>query len=739
MLDYSAAQNPPLALPRNEPGPQTTSARANDVGDWSLFDLIAILWSGRFIIVGAALLGALLMLAIGKSLPHTFAATAQVYIDPRDLRVLESELTPRTDDPNTGIALIESQVLVITSSNVLRRVVDAENLASDPAFGGKEEDGDSRGAVLRAMAELEDAISISRPERTYIIEITVKAEEPDKAARLANAVVEAYLAEETASRAEAARRTTFALTRRLDELREQVRSAEERIERFKAENNLIGVRGQLVTEQQLSEVNLRLAEARGEVDAAEARLAAALANRGASNRAQSVPEGFQSATITDLRRQYAVVRRRMAELGAVLQPNHPEYRRIAAQERDLRTLIEEEIGRVIQEARNDLAEARGREAAAQGELEDLKARSIGDSEAFVTLRELEREATVSRDLYRSILARSRETSEQEQLDTANTRVITTATPPKYRSFPPRMALLMIAGFILGGGTGTGYILGGALLGAAPRQPRYQPLPGKASGGAVPFGGPALGTPGLGQEEVSGLPVIGELAMPKRRGKPASRQLTGGVIDFGATGLSTPGLTADKAFLRSVASIRAQLMTLRRPGRMHCVAIIGLPGSQAHTELAVNLARAGSAEQENVILIDADWSGRGLTTTVDTAPDLGLQYGPKGYELDYKGLVRWTTDDFALVLAPQGVLSSDRPDPVQLVWPILRDGARCDQVILDGPCFPIGPTDCHFLSTADDIVIAISPDDDAADIDRFMPGLKPFASLLRGVIRVSSGA
>ena len=738
MLDYGAAQSPP-ALPRNGPGMQTAAAPAPGPSAWSVFELIAILWSGRFIIVAGALLGAFLMLAVGKSLPPSFAATAQLYIDPRDLRVLESELTPRTDDPNTGIALIESQMLVITSSNVLRRVVDAEDLAADPDFGGKEEDGDSGAAVLRAMSELEGAITTSRPERTYIIEITVKAKDADKAARLANAVVEAYLAEETASRAEAARRTTVALTRRLDELREQVRSAEERIERFKARNNLIGVRGQLVTEQQLSEANLRVAQARGVVDAAEARLAAVLANRGAANRAENVPEGFQSATIADLRRQYAVVRRRMAELGAVLQPSHPEYERIAAQERDLRTLIEDEIDRVVQEARNMLAEARGREAAAEGELEELKARSIGDGEAFVTLREMEREAAVSRDLYGSFLARSRETSEQEQLDTANTRLITTATPPKYRSFPPRMALLMMAGFIFGGGGGTGCVLGNALLRAAPRMPRHQPLPGNASADGASPDAPMLGAPAVAHEEVCGLPMIGELTMPKHSSRLASAQLNGGTVNFGNTGLSTPELTADKTFLRSLASIRAQLMTLRRPGRMHCLAIVGLPGSRAHTELAVNLARAGAAEQENVILIDSDWTGRGLTTTVDTAPDLGLQYGPSGYELDYKGLVRWTTDDFALVLAPQGVLSIDRPDPVQLVWPILRDGARCDQVVLDGPCFPIGPTDCHFLSTADDIVIAISAGENTDDIGRYMPGLKPFASLLRGVIRVTGGA
>ena len=120
MLDYGAAQSPP-ALPRNGPGMQTAAAPAPGPSAWSVFELIAILWSGRFIIVAGALLGAFLMLAVGKSLPPSFAATAQLYIDPRDLRVLESELTPRTDDPNTGIALIESQMLVITSSNVLRR------------------------------------------------------------------------------------------------------------------------------------------------------------------------------------------------------------------------------------------------------------------------------------------------------------------------------------------------------------------------------------------------------------------------------------------------------------------------------------------------------------------------------------------------------------------------------------------------------------------------------------------
>ena len=65
------------------------------------------------------------------------------------------------------------------------------------------------------------------------------------------------------------------------------------------------------------------------------------------------------------------------------------------------------------------------------------------------LRELERDVEASRDIYQSFLKRSRETEEQETLNTSSARIIGEATVPRLRIFPPAMKLLAMLGFMLG--------------------------------------------------------------------------------------------------------------------------------------------------------------------------------------------------------------------------------------------------------------------------------------------------
>jgi len=87
-------------------------------------------------IAACALAGALLAFAVGKVVTPRYSAEAQLYIDPRDLRLLDKELTTAGQDATGFLTIVESQAQVITSSNVLGRVVGALDLARDPEFGG---------------------------------------------------------------------------------------------------------------------------------------------------------------------------------------------------------------------------------------------------------------------------------------------------------------------------------------------------------------------------------------------------------------------------------------------------------------------------------------------------------------------------------------------------------------------------------------------------------------------------
>ena len=302
---------------------------------------------------------------------------------------------------------------------------------------------------MAALEALNRHINVKKTDRTFIVDIDVWSHDPAKAAMLANAIANAYLAESKNSQATAARRATTDLSGRLKELQERLRNAENTLATYKAQNNFVGTQDTLISDQQLSASNQRLAAARALTLDAQAKYDQIEASRRASTDAGAIPEALQSPTIANLRAQYAEARKRYAELTSELGPRHPALRQMEKQVEDLRRTINEEVDRFAQSAKNDLTRARDYEASLNKALEAQKRQSVQLSQASVRLRELERDVEASRDVYQSFLKRSRETEEQETLNTSSARIIGEATVPQRRTFPPAMSMIAMLGFMLG--------------------------------------------------------------------------------------------------------------------------------------------------------------------------------------------------------------------------------------------------------------------------------------------------
>ena len=127
--------------------------------------------------------------------------------------------------------------------------------------------------------------------------------------------------------------------------------------------------------------------------------------------------------------------------------------RLGAELAAVQSQINTEIERVTATARSTLDEAKANLAAITEKTENLTGSVFADNELQVQLRELERDATSKTAIYESFLSRARQITEQEQIDTTNVRVISTAVPPPGRSWPPRTVLVIgmgaFAGFLLG--------------------------------------------------------------------------------------------------------------------------------------------------------------------------------------------------------------------------------------------------------------------------------------------------
>jgi uncharacterized protein involved in exopolysaccharide biosynthesis/Mrp family chromosome partitioning ATPase len=468
--------------------------------------LVRTLWARKGLIVLAAVVGAVLAALASLMMPPKYVSTAQLFIDPRDLRVLQNEVSPNVTggDPTSITSYLESQARIIASDSIKTPVVQSLGLDKDPEFGGEAprsglsqllwgwlpgRGAPSRDGLVYALAVLDKNVTVRRGERTFVIDISVTAREADKAARIANALAETYLENQATVRADAAQRATNALTARLEELRNRLRTAEDKTERYKEANNIVGVgAGRSMTDEQLTLNNAQLVAARTRLTEARAKYDQIIAARSAGIEAGAIPEAVASQTMTALRAQLGATLAREADLLASLGARHPALAAVQAQTRDARRQIADELSRISRSAKVELDRAIEAERQLSLRVERLTATQYAAGRASVELRELEREVESSRVVYDAFLRRARETGELAGIDTTNARVIGAAMPPLEKSGISRRTLAVLGG-IAGGGVGVALALGLALFGTLPR-----PAPRRTAEPAEPAVATATPTP-----------------------------------------------------------------------------------------------------------------------------------------------------------------------------------------------------------------------------------------------------
>ena len=691
-------------------------------GGFSVLELSRVLWRRRVAIAAAGLICACAAVAVGKSMTPKFSATAQLYVDPRELQLVDRELTPRSQDVSGLAMVVESQARLITSNNVLLQVIQSTHLDQDPEFGGASNGlaasllalfglqgptaEENKVGQMSALEALNRHISVKKTDRSFIVDIDVWSYEPAKAAMLANALAQAYLTESKTSRATAARRATTDLSGRLNELKERLRNSENILAIYRARNNFVGTQDTVISDQQLSASNQRLAAARAATLDAQAKYDQIEGSRRAATDNGAIPEALQSPTIANLRAQYAEARKRSAELTGELGPLHPALRQIEKQVEDLRRTINEEVDRFAQAAKNDLTRARDYESSLNKALDAQKHQSVQMSQAAVRLRELERDVEANRDVYQSFLKRSRETEEQESLNTSNARIIGEATIPRRRTFPPAMSLLAMVGFMLGTLAAAAWAVVADRL--PPENTEPQPVKTEPKPSVAPSRQPRRSTPPQPQAAVASLekPPIALLQESDVMRTLGGILASGGITDV--TRMGWPTLRAGfplTTFLNAMREMRAPLAKRTPSDATPVMAVIGAGSAQDRSIVALNIALAAARDGAKVLMIDADHVGHALSNKLDR-PGKSEAGTLKWLNISTRPSRTIETRNGISVLPAITASDVKSSEAVQKAIAQARSAGGYDLVILDGPAMPWSPADHKLLGAAGGLVAVL---------------------------------
>jgi len=444
------------------PPPQT---RGPSGAELDLPALGATLWRKKWQILRPTILVGVVTLVVVQMISPRYLSESRVFIEGRDNVYLRSTADSNNTDPATvDQEAVTSQAQIILSRDLAREVIDKLQLGTRPEFDSALNGVSPVKAVLgllgfvknplsmtpeeRVLEAYYDRLTVTPVDKSRVINIDFLSQDPELAARVANAIADGYLVHQREAKQEQARSAGQWLAGEIDSMRRKVEDAESKVEDFRAKANLlVGTNNTTLSAQRLSEVNTQLAAARAQKADAEAK-AKLIHDMLRSGQPIESSDILNSDLIRRLAEQRVTLRAQLAEQSSTLLDGHPRIKELRAQIANLDDQIKAEAETVARAFENDAKLAGARVDAQTSNFEQLKTQAASSNEQDVQLRALEREAKSQRDLLESYLAKYREAMSRDTINStpADARVISRATVSNIPSYPKKLPTVMIATF-----------------------------------------------------------------------------------------------------------------------------------------------------------------------------------------------------------------------------------------------------------------------------------------------------
>ena len=434
-------------------------AIAGDIDLRALGDALA---RKRDWIILPSVLAAVLSIAAVNFITPRYKSEARILIDGRE----NVFLRPNADRAEERAALdaeaVTSQVQLVLSRDLAREIIKNNKLAERPEFdpvlqgisplksllalSGIGRDPFSMTPEERVLDAYLDRLTAYAVDKSRVIVVEFQSWDPDLAARVANSIADGYLVLQQNARQQQAKSASQWLAGEIDNLRNKVAEAESRVEDFRSRSSLfVGTNNTTLSNQQMGELNTQLNNARALKSDAEtkARLIREMLQSGKPIEASEV---LNSELMRRLSEQRVTLRAQLAEQSSTLLDNHPRIKELKAQLTDLDHQIRDEAGKISRSLDNDARIAGGRVESLIASLDQLKKQASSSNGQDVQLRALEREAKAQRDLLETYLAKYREATTRETIDTAPAegRIISRAIVSNMPAYPKKLPIVLIA-------------------------------------------------------------------------------------------------------------------------------------------------------------------------------------------------------------------------------------------------------------------------------------------------------
>ncbi|KMK63835.1 polysaccharide biosynthesis tyrosine autokinase [Puniceibacterium sp. IMCC21224] len=653
-----------LPTARNEPRDIAPEGDFVDLGA-----LLRTLWRGKLLIAFAT--GVALLIggywAYVAATP-LYSATAVVMLNNREEQVVDFQSV--IGGLGSDSSVVNTEVEVLKSRSLLGKVVDRLDLTQDPEFNSALRPPLALTRLKQTVRSLLPAepvqITMRSPEeiarqvrdntvngllgklnvrnipQSLVFRVSIETGNPRKSARIADTLVDLYILTQLESKFEATEQATSWLTDRVAQLQVQLEEAETRVTNFRSGTDLINLESLEAQERQIKDLRDRIGSTRITRDMAVQRLDAI--------HAADTPAAQAEASGDQPLQQY---------LSRI-------------DDAPIRQSFDARLEQVVTRATLEVQRAENQLAALTASQADLEAQLDSQSNDLITLQQLTREAEASRLLYEYFLARLKETSAQQGIQQADSRIISDAVPPSSAA-SPRKSLILLISAVLGAIAGMALVL--------LRELRHDSF---RTADTI--------------ETTTGYPVMGQVPMlPSRRRKDAIRYLS-----------ERPTSAAAEA----VRNLRTSVLLSNVDNPPQVIATSSsLPG-EGKTTLSLALSQNLAGMGKKVLLIEGDIRRRVMSTYIsdDANTRTGLIAVLTGQQTLSETVIHDETVGADILLGGKSsvnaadLFSSDR-------FHALLDEARktYDQIIIDTPPVLVVPDARIIAQVADALLFAVKWD------------------------------
>lgn len=576
----------------------------------SIGEIISSLAERWILILSSAAICGLAAFLYVSSIVDSYTASSEIMLYPQRERVLGSEEILPNLKPDE--MLISTQIEVLESRSMAEMLVDTFDLQNEPSWNGelalrkglnlmiaewtgknKRRDVPPEMKRINAVERVMESTSAEQVRGSLVLSIRATAFDPKLAANMSNALRDAYIGTEKSMSDEASTRARGWFKSRLDALETELHDKERAVAAFRETHGLIAASGSTLTEQQVLDSQVSVATARAELLEKEALLNQIIEASASTDRLAEIGIAVGSTQIGELRRRDSEVNAKLADYATKYGPKHPEYLSLAAESQSVKQQIQAELDRIIRAKREDVNLSRSRLALAVGDRGEYQQQLAQNNSSLVRLRELERDAAATKEVFENYAKRFQEVNDQASLTTTPVRLVATAVSPT-RSDTPSMGLSLVAAVIIGAMLGVG---AGLLLNAIDDRVRNksdvnQRL-GKPVFGLIPLqiSNPVLAFAKRVREQ-NPIPGLNKASKP-----PWQWMIENKFSRFG----------------ESFRLLQKYIHFSQEPDGVRIVAITSAVPSEGKTTTAICLARSIALSGRKTLLVDCDTRMRGVTT------------------------------------------------------------------------------------------------------------------------------